>query len=331
MELQTVKLVACAIKSAREYLENKGYTEITVPRMVRASGACENINTLFEVAVDKNFSWFKNRRAYLAQTGQLYLEALVPALGSVYTIGPSFRAEPKADNRHLTEFQMLEIEFPGGFDDLLAEIENVINSIARGVVKANGKIGLSKENLKRLALTPERFPKINYDEAIKLLIRLGIKKEWGDDIPSEQEQLLVRYHDNQPIFITRFPDPMWDFKKELEVEKFFNMLPDQENPGRVLSADLILPYGGESVGAAARVHEAKVLVQRLKNSKMFKRLIDKGGSINDFGWYISRIENEGSVPHAGCGFGLARIIQWIKGASDIRECVSFLSNKENII
>lgn len=331
MELQTVKLIASAIKSARGYLESMGYTEITVPRMVRASGACENINTLFEVAVDQNFHWFRNQRAYLAQTGQLYLEALVPSLGNVYTIGPSFRAEPKADNRHLTEFQMLEIEFPGSFDDLLGEIENVINSIAAGIVEANGKIGLSKENLARLAATPARFPKINYDDAIRLLIKLGIKKKWGDDIPSAQEQLLVRYHDNQPIFITRFPDPMWDFKKELEVEKFFNMLPDQQNPGRVLSADLILPYGGEAVGAAARVHEAKVLVQRLKNSRMFKRLIEKGGSITDFDWYISRIEKDGSVPHAGCGFGLARVIQWIKGASDIRECVAFLSNKENII
>lgn len=331
--MQLIKLTNHILKTARDYLEKKGYVEIVVPRVVRASGACENIDTLFEVSVEDNHYWFK-RKSYLAQTGQLFLEAYVPVLKKVYTIGPSFRAEPKADSRHLTEFQMLEIEFGGGFDDLLSEIEGVVFTIAESIVNTKNpekQFGLSKENMERLKNCPKQFPEINYDEAIKLLIKLGEDIKWGDDISSAREKMIVNYFGNYPTFITRFPDPMWDFKKKIQVEKFFNMLPDKENPGRVLSSDLILPHGGEAVGAAARVHEAKVLVHRLRNSRMFKRLIDKGGSISDFDWYVRKIEENGSVPHAGCGFGLARVIQWIKGTTDIRECVCFLSNKENLI
>ncbi|TAL46133.1 MAG: hypothetical protein EPN89_10960 [Methylovulum sp.] len=91
-----------------------------------------------------------------------------------------------------------------------------------------------------------------------------------------------------------------------------------------------MPFGGESVGSAARVHLADEMEKRLKHSRMFQRLLTMGGSIDDFGWYIARLK-EGSVPHAGCGFGMARIIQWIMGSGDIREAVTFPSNKENVI
>ena len=171
---------------------------------------------------------------------------------------------------------------------------------------------------------------MTYDEAIAKLQELGEQIVWGDDINSAREKILVEHYGDQPLFITRYPDPMVDHGKEIEVEKFFNMLPDAEHPGRVLSSDLILPFAGEAVGSAARVHLADEMVRRLENSKMFKRLKEMGGGLNDFSWYIDRLK-EGSVPHAGCGFGMSRITQWIMGTADIREAVTFPSNKGGII
>lgn len=326
------RLTHQALRAARTELEDRGYTEVIVPRIVRASGACENIDTLFEVAVEGDDVWFNGHRGYLAQTGQLYLEAYVPMLGKTYCIGSSFRAEPKVDGRHLTEFTLLEIEFAGGFDQLLHEIEAVIKRIANAIVNfpLPEALGLNPWALGHLQHLPARFPELTYDQAISTLQQLGEPIVWGDDISSAREQLLVRHVGNVPLFITRFPDPMYDFGRPIEVEKFFNMLPDPDHPGRVLSCDVILPYAGESVGAAARVHRADVLVQRLTGSKMFKRLQQKGGGIEDFSWYIKKVKAR-SVPHAGCGFGFARIIQWLKATNDIRECVPFVSNKAQLV
>jgi len=319
-------------QAARNHLEKEGYKEVIVPRLVRASGACENIDTLFEVSVDKNHTWF-NSPGYLAQTGQLYLESLVPKIGKVYCSGPSFRAEPKVDNRHLIEFHMFEIELATDFKGLLKEIEKFITAIAAVAVSAADQklIDLPTANRERLSSLPNQFVKITYDEAIELLKNLGEKIIWGDDISSDREKKLLAYFDQQPFFITHYPDPMWDHGQIIEVEKFFNMLPDPEKPGRVQSSDLILPFGGESVGSAARVHNVEVMVDRLKKSRMFNRLLSKGGSFEDFGWYVKKLKTEGGVPHAGCGFGMARILQWVLGETDIRNAVTFPSTRATII
>jgi len=319
------------LKAGRASLERRGYTEVVVPRIVRATGACENVNTLFEVGVDKDWNWF-GHQAYLAQTGQLYLEALVPDLKKVYCAGPSFRAENEVDSRHLIEFYMMEIEFAGGFDDLLKEIEIYISDLAHDLAAAGAKrdLGISPERRKLLAACPNVFPKVMYDEAIDILKTKGEDINWGDDINSKREKILVEHFGNLPLFITRYPDPMFDHGKEIEVEKFFNMLPDAAHPGRVLSSDLILPMAGEAVGSAARVHTADEMKRRLTHSRMFQRLVKMGGSVDDFGWYIAQLE-KGSVPHAGCGFGISRITQWILGTTDIKQAVTFVSNKGNII
>lgn len=292
--INTTRLTHQVLTSARRHLENRGYTEVIVPRIVRASGACENIDTLFEVGVDRDRRWFNDRPAYLAQTGQLYLEALVPQLGKTYCVGPSFRAEPKVDGRHLTEFPLLEIEFAGNFDNLLRAIEGVIVQIARDLTSRPNlrELGLDPDDIEHLKNIPERFPELTYDEAIATLQTLGEDIAWGDDISSAREKILVKHVGNVPLLVTRFPDPMWDFGRPIEVEKFFNMLPDPEHPGRVLSCDLILPFAGESVGAAARAHLPEILEHRLRNSKMFKRLQAKGGDLTDFQWYIDQVKKE---------------------------------------
>ncbi|PIR06793.1 MAG: hypothetical protein COV55_02375 [Candidatus Komeilibacteria bacterium CG11_big_fil_rev_8_21_14_0_20_36_20] len=330
---QIARLEGFVLKEAEKFFLRQGFTPLYPPKIVRASGACENINTLFEISVDDNHQWF-NRNAYLSQTGQLYLEAMVPSLKKVYCVGPSFRAEPKIDNRHLTEFTMLEIEFAGDFEDLLKYIESLVYYLTQKVSQcptAEDKFGLSQDNLFRLTQCPAKFKRFTYDQAIKKLQQLGEDIEWGNDISSQREKLLVATVDNQPFFITHYPDPMHEDGQNIEVEKFFNMLPSKDKPGRVLSADLILPFGGESVGAAARVHILDELINRLQNSKMFKRLEAKGGDLTDFEWYINQIKNNGAVPHAGCGFGMSRVMQYLSGQTDITQAVTFPTNKGNII
>ena len=330
---QTARLEGFVLKEAEKFFADKGFVPLFPPKIVRASGACENINTLFEVSVDNNHKWF-DRNAYLSQTGQLYLEAMVPSLEKVYCVGPSFRAESKIDTRHLTEFTMLEIEFAGNFEELLAYEESLVHHLAQKVSKhpkAKEDFGLSDKDLERLTKCPTKFQRFTYDQAIKKLEELGEDIKWGDDISSQREKLLLATIDNQPLFITHYPDPMYEEHKNIEVEKFFNMLPSQDSPGRVLSADMILPFGGEAVGAAARVHILEELVKRLKNSKMYKRLKAKGGDLDDFAWYINQIKKNGAVPHAGCGFGMSRILQYISGKTNITEAVTFPSNKGNII
>ncbi len=331
-KLATARLEAQVFASGRKYLEKHGFIELFPPRLVRASGACENVNTLFEVGSGGDIWWFgtpgNKHRAYLAQTGQLYLEAFVPYLEKAFCVGPSFRAEPGNDTRHLIEFTMVEIEFKGDFDKLLSYIEGFVYAIARDLVKLPIKqrklLGVENE-VERLSRVKPIFPKITYDEAIS---ELGLS--WGDDINSKNEQKLVEQFDNHPLLITRYPDPLYDHGRDIEVEKFFNMLPDPEHPGRVLSADLILPISGEAVGAAARIDDAQTLVYRLEHSKMFKRLLPLGGSLDDFSWYIERVK-EKTTPHAGCGFGISRILRWIANTDDIKQSVTFPSNQEHII
>jgi asparaginyl-tRNA synthetase len=331
-KISIAKLERQVIKSMRNCLEEEDFIEIFPPKIVRASGSCENVDTLFEVGVKGNFCWFHSEtphRAYLSQTAQLYLEAFVPYLKKVYSVGPSFRAEPGNDNRHLTEFTMLEIEFAGNFKRLLTYIEKVIYGAIKNILslpaKTREEMKIGKKEVERLRKVKPIFPKITYDEAVKIL-----ELPFGSDISWKNERKLMAKFGGHPIFITHYPNPLWNHGKEIEVEKFFNMIPDPENPARVLSADLILPFGGEAIGAAQRVHKFEELKWRLENSRMFKRLKEKEGGIEDFSWYLGKVR-EKSVPHAGCGFGMARILKFLKGEEDIKKAIAFPSNQENII
>lgn len=331
-KITTAKLEAKVIQSMRNYLEEDGFFETFPPKIVRASGACENIDTLFEVGVNGNFYWFNPKdphRAYLSQTAQLYLEALTPYLKKVYSIGPSFRAEEGSDNRHLTEFTMLEIEFTGDFKQLLRYVEMTIYQTIKDILglskEEKQEIGFEEKDTERLKKLRVPFPRITYKRAIEIL---GLP--FGNDISSRDEQRLLKQFREQPLFITHFPNPLYDFGKEIEVEKFFNMVPDPSDTKRVLSADLILPFGGEAVGAAQRVHKLEELKWRLKNSKMFERLKKKGGSLSDFNWYFQKIR-EKSIPHSGCGFGIGRILKFLKGEEDIKKVITFPLNQVGII
>jgi len=293
------------LQGARKYFDDMEFKEIVVPHITKATGACENIDTLF--AVD-----YFGERGYLSQTAQLYLESLIPWMNKVWCISPSFRAEPRVDNRHLTEFTLIELEFAGTFEELLEHIEGVIVSMTQAVLRKMTSRWLDRNRLRQV-IAP--FPRITYNEAIQTL-----NQEFGHDITREEEQKLVEKHGNMPLFITHYPRQM----------KFFNMIENEQNPQLVNSADLILPFGGEAVGAASREYKADKLLKRLEESQMLRQLLAKGGSIKDFDWYIDVYKQYETAPHAGCGIGLNRVTQFVLGVDDIRMCTAYPLNKETL-
>lgn len=327
------------MEAGESYLRSREFTRVTVPRIVPASGACENVDTLFEVSVDGDPHWFQEgtKRAYFAQTGQLYLESLLGqgGLPKLYCVGPSARAETEVDTRHLTEFEMVEIEFRGTFTELLDEIEGFIRHLVKTVQAIpegdRSKYGLP-EKLTHFDNHQDTFPRIRYSDAIE---ELGLA--WGDDISSKQEQELIKNHGSGPIFITHYPNPesekmqkLFREKKHLAI-KFFNMIPDPENSDQVLSSDYIVPFGGECVGSAARVYSYEEFKQRLFSSLMFKRLQENDDRAEEgFSWYLSMLKRFPSVPHAGCGFGMSRIAQYLLAQPDITKAVVLPSNRARL-
>ena len=280
MNPDVVYVTAEFLKHSKDFFHYHGYSEVLMPHLTRITGACENIDTLFEVN-------FFNTKAYLAQTSQLYLETLVPKYKKVWCVGPSFRAENVIDDRHLCEFYLMELELEGNFEQLLSVITNLFSYVFSGL---------------GLEFKPERM---TYTKAIQILQEDDFQVKWGDDIKSDMEKHLAK---DNPLFITHYP-------KEI---KFFNMRENDEDSTIVNSADLILPGAGECVGAAEREYTYDKLKERLIGSAMFKRLIEKGNSINDFGWYLDFYKNP-SMLHAGCGIGVNRVLQYIMNLENIKD------------
>ncbi|MBS3055065.1 MAG: hypothetical protein J4452_01065 [Candidatus Aenigmarchaeota archaeon] len=312
-ELQSVsKIEASLLRGARKYFEDSGFTEIVVPHLTQATGACENFMTVFEVQ-------FFGGRKYLAQTGQLYLETMTPFFERVWCAGPSFRAEPDVDDRHLIEFPLLEIEHQGYFKELLEHIEKTITSMVQETLNRNmHELEFLGSNIGMLKMVKPPFEKITYTKAVDLLSEFGVN--WGDDLKSKHEKFLVEMF-GRPLFITHFPKSI----------KFFNMKEDDTNSEVVKSADLILPFSGEAVGAAEREYEYEKLRDRLSQSTMLKLLEQRGGSIRDFDWFLDFYKNHEAVPHSGCGFGLNRVTQFVINSNDIRASTTFPSNREAVI
>jgi len=312
-ELEAVARVEAALlKGARDYFIEEGFIEVNAPHITKATGSCENINTLFPLD-------YFGIQGYLSQTQQLYLEAMIPRLKKVWCVGPSFRAEQEADNRHLTEFPLLEIEFEGNFEELLSYVENTICRMVKEVLKEEEmlrEIGIDVERLKKIKAP---FQRIRYDDAIKKLSSEGVK--WGDDLKSKHEKMLAEMLGNKPLFITHFPKKI----------KFFNMRENDFIPEIVNSSDLILPGSGEAVGAAEREYRYDKLKERLENSTMMQQLKKLGGGIEDFQWYLDCVKSNGIRLHSGCGIGLNRVTQFVLGADDIRKSTVFPLNSETIM
>jgi len=306
----TVKIESELIHGAIKYLVENGFVHVVPPHMTRATGACENIDTMFDLD-------YFGKKVFLSQTGQLYLESFISSLGKVYCMGPSFRAEPQADDRHLTEFTLIELEFPTakdeGMDELIAHIEGIVTSMIKQVLKTcRQELAVVGADLKMLENLKAPFNRVTYTEAINILNGSGVK--WGDDLKNRHEQKLTE-HFGGPTFITHYPEHI----------KFFNMQPNTKNSKIVNSTDLVFPGAGEAIGAACRIWDKKQLVDRLKNSSMMKQLRAKGVTEEAFDWYTEVVKAHG-MPHAGFGMGLGRIMKFVTGSEDIREATAFPIN-----
>lgn len=298
--LRTVATVEAALlRGARKYLDKNGFLEVVVPHVVEATGSCEIIETLFTLP-------YFEQSAYLTQTAQLYLEALVPFLGGkVYTFGPSFRAESRVDDRHLTEFSLLELEFEGDFQKLLSTVEQIFLSMTEEAYQVLGK--------SREFKIP--FRRISYKEAVN---KLGLS--WGMDIHAVDEKKLLEENNNQPFFLTHFPKSL----------KYFNMRENDDDSRIVNSADFIVPYGGECVGAAEREHNPTNLLRRLKESAMYINYVAQGGNPHSFDWYLDAYFRYHYKLHSGFGMGLNRVTKFVLELDDIRQTTVYPVNRETL-
>ncbi|MFH0943512.1 MAG: amino acid--tRNA ligase-related protein, partial [Candidatus Beckwithbacteria bacterium] len=330
------KISASLNAGARENYEKSGLMYVDVPEIVGITGACENVDTLFKVGNRLDIPLF------FTQTGQLSLEQALQSFNGTFTVIHSGRDEEKEDERHLRQFRLTEEEFDctlAGmsrknydeekmFEALLSHIQKAIQGMIKAVLRDNASVlkKVYQRDVTKLEQAAKvNFLRINYEDVVKLLNKQGFNKlKFGDDLKADHEQkvveLLNKNKGELPVFIMRYP-------KEI---KFFNMKVSTKDPRVVLSADLILPYSGESTGSAVREHDFKKLSNRLLTSTMYKLHLQRGGTIKDFGWYLKIIKSQTTNPHAGYGIGNERVLQYIFKEKDIRNVSLFsLLNRQS--
>jgi len=292
-----LRIRAESVRAARNFMDAQGYTLTDAPMFTPS--ACEGTSTLFEV------NYIDDEKAYLTQSGQLYIEATAMALGKVYTFGPTFRAEKSKTRRHLTEFWMLEPEAAyATLDDMMTLGEGLVSSIVQSVLQ-NKKPELEtlKRDTAKLQNVKAPFPRISYDQAIKILNDKGNPSKFGDDIGGDEETIISSEFD-RPVMVHRYPSAI----------KAFYMQPDAGDPAKALAFDVLAPEGyGEIIGGSQRIHDYDLLVKRLKEHNL---------PVEAFQWYLD-LRRYGSVPHAGFGLGLERTVAWICGTEHIREVIPF--------
>ena len=292
-----LRIRAEAIRAARDYMDSQGYTLTDAPMFTPS--ACEGTSTLFEV------NYIDDEKAYLTQSGQLYIEATAMALGKVYTFGPTFRAEKSKTRRHLTEFWMLEPEAAYlELADMMELGEGLVSAIVQSVVRNKSReLETLKRDVSKLEDIKPPFPRISYEEAVNVLQKAGNPAKFGDDFGGDEETIISKNFD-RPVMIHRYPAAI----------KAFYMQPDPHRPDLALAFDMIAPEGyGEIIGGSQRVHDYDLLVKRLKEHNLPE---------DAFQWYLD-LRRYGSVPHSGFGLGLERTVAWICGTEHIREVIPF--------
>ena len=290
------------IKAVRDFFDERGFTLTDPPILTPA--ACEGTSTLFPV------DYFEEQ-AYLTQSGQLYIEATAMALGKVYSFGPTFRAEKSKTRRHLTEFWMVEPEIAyAKLEDLMDLAEALISFLVkRCLERRRGDLRTIGRDLSRLENIAAPFPRISYDEAVRLLQEghregaLENNFQWGGDLGSPDETYLSSRF-NSPVMVHRYPAAV----------KAFYMEPDPERPELALCVDVLAPEGyGEIIGGSERMASYDVLLARIREHHLPEKA---------FAWYLD-LRKYGSVPHGGFGMGIERAVAWICGLEHVRETIPF--------
>ena len=270
------------INATYEFLNKEGFTKID--SQILTPSACEGTTELFEI------DYFGEQKAYLSQSGQLYLEAAIASLGKVFDFGPTFRAEKSKTRRHLTEFLMMDAEMAFCDHKMNMELqERLIEFIAKKVLEANmEELAILERNVDALKKIKAPFPRITYHEALKILKKKGSDIKDGEDLGNDDETLIMQDYD-RPLFIEKWP---------AEIKAFYM----KREGDLVLCSDLIAPEGhGEIIGGSQREDDYDELLKRIKKHKL---------PVDAFKWYLD-LRKYGSVPHSGFGFGLERLTGWM--------------------
>ncbi len=302
-----LRIRATIIKAIRDWLDDHGYLLVDTPILTPAAG--ENTTTLFEID-------YFGEPAYLAQTGQLYNEVNMAAHGKVYCFGPTFRAEKSKTRRHLMEFWMVEPEMAFfNLDALIGMEEEFVSYIIQTVLaKHQQELAILERDTSRLVTIQPPFPRITYTEAVERLqkvyaetedpeLKRDLEIQWGDDFGAAHETVIAGMFD-KPVFVTHYP---------VEAKAFY-MEPNKDNPNVVNCTDLLAPEGyGEITGGSERIFDPELMARRVKTM---------GISEEAYRWYID-LRRFGSVPHAGFGLGVERVVAWICGLPHIRETIPY--------
>lgn len=291
-----VRIRAEIIRAVRTYFDKNGFTLVDAP--IFTPNACEGTSNLFETD-------YFDEKAYLTQSGQLYMEAAAAAFGKAYCFGPTFRAEKSKTRRHLTEFWMVEPEvaFMDLYEDMDLAEDFVCYIVEQVLANRRMELEILERDISKLEAIKKPFPRITYDEAIEILKKAGNDTPWGEDLGGDEETIISQNFD-RPVFIHHYPTEI----------KAFYMKPDPADPKRALNVDMIAPEGyGEVIGGGQREDDLDVLIEKIKAH---------GLPMEAFEWYLD-VRRYGSFPHAGFGLGIERTVSWICGLHHVRETIPF--------
>ncbi len=292
-------------KAIRDFFDERGFTLVDAP--IFTPSACEGTSTLFEVP------YFDLGKAYLTQSGQLYMEAAAMALGKVYCFGPTFRAEKSKTRRHLTEFWMVEPEV--AFMDLEGDMElmeQFVSYVVQTVLAKHRKelVTVLERDVAKLEQVKPPFPRITYTEAVEVIRKAGHPMTWGEDIGGDEETIVAKQFD-RPVMVHRYPAEM----------KAFYFKKDPQDAKVALGCDVLAPEGyGEIIGGGQREDDLATLEAAIEHHKLPKEA---------FEWYLD-LRRYGTVPHAGFGMGVERCVAWICGLHHVRETIPFARMMERI-
>jgi asparaginyl-tRNA synthetase len=291
-----MKVKASLMEGARQWLKQNDFVEVTPP--ILTQNACEGGVTLFKLK-------YFDREAFLSQSAQMYLEALIFSLDRVYSLTPSFRAEKSRTTRHLTEYWHLELEEAWVDNNGNMEIqEGLVSAMVDQVLRDRREelllLGRNPDDLKEVR---PPFTRKRYEDVLAELNKKGHELSFGSDLGAVEERA-VTSEEKVPMFVTNFP-------KEI---KAFYMKEDEEDPRTVKCADLLAPEGyGEMIGGSERETDVNKLIERLNALNI---------PIETYEWYLD-LRRFGSVPHSGFGLGIERVVRWVCKLEHIRDAMPF--------
>jgi asparaginyl-tRNA synthetase len=285
------------IQAIRDFFYERHFVLVDTPILTGAIG--ESAGNLFAT------EYFDLGTAYLAQTGQLYVEAAAAALGKVYCFGPTFRAEKSKTRRHLTEFWMVEPEvaWHDSNDNMKLQEDFVSYIVRRCLERRKTELADLERDTQSLERVAPPFPRVSYTEAVAKLRALGSDMEWGRDIGGDDETTLAKQYD-RPVMVYNYPRAV----------KAFYMKENPADPRTVLNNDMLAPEGyGEIIGGSQREDDYDKLLTRIREEKLPE---------DQYRWYLD-LRKYGTFVHAGFGLGVERTVAWICGIPHVREAIAF--------